>query len=357
MNFRHPGTCARNAGMASQRIGRSRRRVQTTLIAAAWLVPLLMAAHAWAQTPSLRLVSTAWPPFTNPPGEAQFALDLVREALTRIGVTADTAIVDEERFTLALLAGDFDGSAAVWKDPERERVLEFSDPYLENRLILVGRRGSDVSAQTLAELSGRRVVVVGGYSYGEAVTNASGPVFVRSRGEEDSLVKLLANEADYTLMDELVVQYLMNNYPEEARTRLQVGSTPLVTRSLHLAIRRERPDASSLIKRFNAELRRMIGDRTYHRLLHVDWIQADVDGDGRPELLSRTDQAGPTPPARSYDLFVSTPEPAPSGGDTRFYFGGHIYENWASVPDRYKLSGADQPNPDRATASIFRFVW
>ena len=29
----------------------------------------------------------------------------------------------------------------------------------------------------------------------------------------------------------------------------------------------------------------MIADRTYHRLLHVDWILADVDGDGVLEYV------------------------------------------------------------------------
>ena len=117
--------------------------------------------------------------------------------------------------------------------------------------------------------------------------------------------------------------------------------------------------AEGLVNRFNAELRRMVADRTYHRLLHVDWIRADVDGERRQELVSRTDQAGPKPPERSYDLFVTTPEPAPvpRAGDPRFYFGGSIYENWASVPEHYKTSNSDMPDSSRSTASIFRFTW
>jgi polar amino acid transport system substrate-binding protein len=305
------------------------------------------------------LVSTVWPPFTNAAGEARFALDLVGEALKRIGVTSETTLVEDAHFTSSLLTGAYDGSAAAWKDAERDRVLLFSEPYLENRLILVGRRGSNVTATTLAALAGKRVVVVGGYSYGDAVRAGSGPTFLLSRSEEDSLAKLLAGDADYTLMDELVVQYIMRNYAQQARDRLQVGATPLVRRSLHLAIRRERPDAVSVINRFNAELRRMIADRTYHRLLHVDWLRADVDGDGRPELVSRSDQAGLAPPTATYDLFLSTPAkpaaPTPSG--PRFYLGGNIYENWASVPKNYKVPESNWNDPDRSTASIFRFTW
>jgi polar amino acid transport system substrate-binding protein len=123
-----------------------------------WTAPamllLLLAAVSLvvsAQAAPLDLVSTAWPPFANAPGQPRFALDLVEAALGRIGLGAKTTIVDAGQFTPSLLTGRFDGSAAVWKDPERERVLLFSQPYLENRLVLVGRRGGDVSAKSLAQ--------------------------------------------------------------------------------------------------------------------------------------------------------------------------------------------------------------
>src|SRR5262249_29240370 len=132
-----------------------------------------------ADTPPLSLVSTAWSPFTNAPGQPRFALDLVEDALGRIHVTAKTTIVSAEEFTPALLGGRFDGSAAAWKSEERERALIFSQPYLENRLVLVGRHGVDVLAKSLADLKGKRVAIVQGYSYGDTIDSA-GPTFVRS---------------------------------------------------------------------------------------------------------------------------------------------------------------------------------
>jgi polar amino acid transport system substrate-binding protein len=163
----------------------------------------------WAQTAPapLILVSTAWPPFTNPAGQPRFALDLVETALNRVGLAAETTIVRDEEFTRALLSGPFDGSAAAWRDAEREQALVFSQPYLENRLVLVGRSGADVSARALGQLQGKRVAIVGGYAYGDGI-DLTAPVFVRSRGEEDSLTLLLEGSVDYALTDELVVQHL-----------------------------------------------------------------------------------------------------------------------------------------------------
>jgi len=319
-----------------------------------------------AQTQTLRLVSTAWPPFTNAPGQARFALDLVESALGRIGITSTTTIVDASQFTTALLGSAFDGSAAAWKDPDREAALLFSQPYLENRLVLVGRKNADVSAASLAALKGRRIAIVEGYSYGGDVESA-GPVFVRARSEEDSMSRLLAGSVDYVLMDEVVVQYITDHHALEAKTKLQFGSTPLVTRPLYFVVRRSLPDAQSIIDRFNAQLKGMMTDRTYHRLLHVDWIRADVDGDGLFEYVPGSD-APRTEPQRAYSLFSPTIEPSTLKPSTkgqveltkpRFLVGGNIYQEWGSVPDHYKLTGADQmmPNPARSTGTVFRFVW
>ena len=327
--------------------------------AAAILLCASVSAIVLAQAPQpLSLVSTAWTPFTNEPGQPRFALDLVEAALGRTMRTAKTAIVPPAQFTTALLSGKFDGSAAAWKDAERERVLLYSQPYLENRLVLVGRLGADVSAKTLADLKSRRVAIVEGYSYG--AIESAGPVFVRASGEEDSLTRVLRGEADYVLMDDLVVTYLIKNYPEESRTRIEVGKTPIISRSLHLALRRSRPDADGLIRRFNAQLKTMIADRSYHKLLRVDWIRADIDGDGVPEDVPLSDKAGTAEPQHIYTLKmpdaklkVTTIPVTP-----RFYIGGTIYTDWASVPNRYKVEETNwPPSSARNTGSIFKFVW
>ena len=295
---------------------------------------LMVPTWAQAQQP-LRLASTPWSPFTNAPGKPRFAIDLVLEALKRSGIAADSAIVDEGKLTPSLLKGEFDGSAALWKDDERVKALVYSQAYLENRLVLVGQKGSDVSATKLAELSGKRVALVEGYAYGDAIKSPTGPIYVPSTSEEDSLQKVLNGEAAYTLMDEIVVEYILKNYAEQARTRLAFGSVPLIVRSLHFAIRRDLPNAVSLVDRFNAQIIGMIADHTYHRLLQVDWIQADVDGDGLTEYVPRDDRAGPLPPERGYSILSIDQPKGPATPPKRYYFGGNVYQSWSNVPDKY----------------------
>ena len=137
------------------------RRTSTPWATAALLIlPCAAICLASAAQAPLTLVSTAWSPFTNAPGQPRFALDLVETALGRIGLAAKTTIVPAAEFTSSLLAPAFDGSAAAWKDSDRERVLVFSQPYLENRLVLVGRHGDDVPAKALTDLKGKRVAIV-----------------------------------------------------------------------------------------------------------------------------------------------------------------------------------------------------
>jgi ABC-type amino acid transport substrate-binding protein len=309
-----------------------------------------------AQTAPLKLVSSARPPFSNPTGGPRFALDLVEAALGRIGIRSTTTIVSPADYTASLLTGPFDGSATAWKDADRERALLFSQPFLENRMVLVARRGADVSAKTLADLTGKRVALVAGFSYGDRVED-TGPLFLRSTSDENSLTRLLKGDVEYTLMDELVVDYITKSYPKEVQSKLALGTTPILVREMHLAVRRSRPDAETIITGFNSQIRAMIADRTYHRLLHLDWIRADMNGDGVPEYIPLSDQAGPNEPKNVYNLFTTDVMAAKDEPEPGFYLGGNLYANWLSVPDTYKLVHSDRENPSRSTASLFHFKW
>jgi len=333
----------------------SLRNIGRTLFLFVAVVAILAATMSGGpQAKTLRLASTPWSPFTNVPGKPRVALDLVHTALGRIGYTAQTSIIDEGKLTTALINGEFDGSAALWREDSREKALIYSRPYLENRLILVGRKGSDVSAKSLTDLAGKRLALVDGYAYGDKASGAGGPSLVPSSSEEDSLQKLLHGGADYTLMDELVVEYLFENYSTEARDKLAFGSVPLIVRTLHFAVNRKFPDAQRIIDLFNAELLGMISDRSYHRLLQLEWISADVDGDGRPEYVPRTDQVGLSAPEHSYKLFSEQTTADPASGP-RFYLGGKVYSSWSAVPDAHKVPRAPGTLSDGAQFSIFTF--
>lgn len=321
-------------------------------------------AAATARATQLNLASTKWLPFTGAEGEPRVALTLTEYALERAGYRSTTTFVPDGQLTPKLQHGEYDGSAALWKSEERERFLLYSKAYLENRLVLLARKGTDVSAKSLEQLKGKTVALVDGYAYGDAVDSATETRFVRGASTHDNLQALLAGKVDYVLLEDLVVAYLFEQQAKQATARLDAGKEPLVTRTLHFAVRKALPDAQQIIDRFNDAIAGMVGDGSYNRALQLTWIRADIDGDGQDELIPGGNQLGSAPPERSYALFSPTTvaaatatvspasvptAPAASGSRLepnqkamRFYIGGKYYDTWQEVPE--KLRGEPEPN-------------
>jgi polar amino acid transport system substrate-binding protein len=324
--------------------------------AATGIATLLLITSTLARAETLRLGSDVWPPFTDLPDKPRVAIELVQTALERVGIDSNSVVRSDFADVIQQIRdGQLDGSAAVWRSPEREKFLLYSRPYLENRLVLVGRKGSDTSAESLAALKGKRVAIVASYAYGDAVGSNTGPVFVKGSSDGDNLHSLLRGDVDYVLVDDLVVVHLFRRSPEKATSLLQVGTTPLLTRSLHFGLRRDVPHAAEIVKKFNDEIGKMIADGSYNRVLRLDWIRADVDGDGKSELVLNGAAAGITPPKSSYELFTLD-EPTPKAGlKPRFLVNGHRYEDWDQVPPEYKIPLKNRPDPARPGIVLFEF--
>ena len=326
------------------------------------LVPVLLllvgcgspAAPASPSAKTLRLASTPWVPFTAEEGQPRVAAYLVERALERAGYEAHTTIVPDGTLTQALLDGRFDGSAALWPSEDRQAFLLYSKPYLENRLLLVGRKGSDVSAKSFAELKGQRIAIVEGYAYGPEVDNAHDPIFVSAPSSQESLRAVLGGSADYCLLDALLVEFLFEEHAREAPEKLAVGSTPLIRRDLYFAVRKSLPDAQKIIDRFNDVLGSMVRDGSYNLALQVSWISVDVDGDGKMDMVrAGPKEVGSAPPTHSYQLRRGSTEGSPATSapgivtqqeQTRYYVNGRAYNSWEEVPESLKLQpGANQP--------------
>lgn len=320
------------------------RRSLFRVAIAAWFAAVAGVGSA-ADPQELRLGSDEWPPFTGSPGTKRAAIDLVHTALDRASIQATTSIFEWKQVEAGIRRETLDGSAAMWRTAQREKQLLFSAPYLENRLVLIGRKGSDVSATRVADLAGKRVAAVGHYAYGNEIENAAGVLFVNARNDQESLDKLLAEEVEYMLVDELVVRHLLTFQPEEVAANLEIGFAQLARRTLHFAIRRDLPNAAEIVAAFNAEIRKMLGDGTYAEILQVGWIRADVDGDGLYELVPLGENVGELPPSTVYDVFGEVPEDE-TPETKRVVIQGNIYKGWDAIPDRYKQA----PSPGGGTS-------
>lgn len=286
-----------------------------------------------AQEHSLRLASDIWPPFADTNGEKAFALELVEEALKRGDVSIATSIVSFKEVLDGINAGKYDGSATLWKTRDRESYLLYSDPYLENRLVLVSRAGNDVSADSLSDLKNKRVSVVSDYAYGTSIYTIPGISILPGKNDQQNLELLLEGKTDYMLVDELLIKYLLEYQHQEVKKYLSVGTKAIIVQPLYFAVLQNNPEAEAIISDFNENIRLMIADGTYNEILELNWIQYDVDGDGVMELVMGDGQVGKEAPANYYAIMSSS---GLSTDTDRYYINGTVYDGWNTVPAKFK---------------------
>lgn len=310
---------------------------------------LLWGVLSAAAPPPLRLASDVWPPFTDAEDKPHEAIDLVKMALLRGGVESATTILTWSDVMKQIEQGKLDGSPAMWRTPEREKFLLFSKPYLENRLVLVARKGDNVSFPSIGQLAGKRLALTKDYGYGDAVKKAPSVTIVYRDNDAECLRAVLAKQADYLLLDELMVRHLFEFYAVKAKELISAGTIPIVKYPLHLAVRKDYPGARQILDNFDRNIPRMMADGTYNVLLHVPWIRTDVNGDGVAELIGSkqmTGQGGGDPVKTQGDYPVFIPESGPTNmtrAPPSYVIDGKTYNNWGDAATTMQRAGPTKP--------------
>lgn len=305
----------------------------------------------FAQHQNLKLAADVWPPFTNIEGEKSILSDLVQEALRRIQIESTMEITSFTEVLEELHSGKFDGSPGLWTSKERRKKYYYSKPYLYNQLVLVGRKGSDVSATTFNELSGKRIGVIDNYAYGDFDKNIEIEI-IPGASNQKNLENLLSDKIDYMLVDALLIQYMLKYQLNDVSQHLAIGQKPLLVKSLHLALSKNLEGAEEILDRFDEEIREMIADESFNELLELNWIKADVDGDGNMELVLGSNMAGTAAPQNIYGLMMDNSYKDQKNGPTRYYIDGKLYEDWDNVPKSYKLDLVEDKTPSAEDAYI-----
>lgn len=286
-----------------------------------------------AQSDALEFSMDKWPPFTNVEGEQSLATDIVKTALDRLNIPSTYVVTDFTDVMAGINNGTYDGSPAFWKNEEREQRLYFSEPYLENQLILVGNKGADVDIPYFSGLAHKRIGLVENYAYGDSLSMVDGLQIVYGKNDQENLVNLLSDKIDFMLVDALLIQYLLKYELNDVSRLLEFAKQPIIIRPLYLALRKETPEAENIISQFNEEIKMMIAEGSYNELLGLDWIRVDIDGDGTTEIVFNGVAAGPEEPAYTYDVHSSD-----AANTDQYYIAGNYYNSWDEVPDKYKVT-------------------
>jgi len=305
---------------------------------------------SYAQKRELNLAADVWPLFTNVEGEKSILTDLVQEALTRMDITSTIKIKEFTDVIKEMNSGELDGSPAFWISEERKEKYLFSEPYLYNQLILVGRKGSDVSATSFNDLSGKKIGVVNNYDYGDFDKNQDITV-ISDVSNQKNLENLLSDKIDYMLVDALLIQYMLKHQLNDVTQHLAIGQNPLLVKSLHLALGKNVEGAAEILTQFDTKIEEMIADESFNRILELNWVKADVDGDGKMELVLGSNMAGSSAPQNIYGLMMDNTYKE-KNGPQRYYVDGKLYEDWDNIPKSYKLDLVEDKTPSEEDAYI-----
>lgn len=209
-----------------------------------------------------------YPPFEfgRAPDYEGFDVDVVNEIAKRLDLEARFVKTPFDPIFRNLAQGRFDMVAsAATITPERERTVDFSDPYFPANQSLMVKRGSDI--RTVDDLAGKRVgaqLGTTGADYAKKKTDAD---TVRTYDLIDDAFKALqAGQVDAVIND-----FPVSKYAERSKKELTVVQTIETGEEYGLAFA---PKSQALRRRVNEALQEMKDDDTYTRI-YKKWFEED----------------------------------------------------------------------------------
>lgn len=182
---------------------------------------------------------------------------LVGAAFASMGRPCELLALPFKRM-LAEVDADQLAAGAVVRTAEREQRWLFSQPYFVERLSVYS---AGAAFRGMADLTGKRVGVIRGWSYGEAFDAARRLGDFQCEevaADSHNFAKLLRGRLDYAVATELGGRMLQQLPGFEGR--VIAGAAALGATPIHLALQRGHDGAAALLAAFNAAIERLHKD-------------------------------------------------------------------------------------------------
>ncbi|WP_163834565.1 transporter substrate-binding domain-containing protein [Spartinivicinus ruber] len=233
----------------------------------------LLASICYGDNIKITGAGDPWPPFLSPdlPGKG-VALEIVTTAFARKGYELDMNFVPWARAIDGVKkASDsvkgYDVLVGTWWTEERTKFLNYSDPYLENQIKFIKRKGDEFEFNGFKSLDDKKVGIIRGYGYGDEFLNATN----FSRPETSDLIKnlkkLVAKRIDLTLEDEIVARALIAEKEPKIIEQVEFTKNALSIQKLHVTSGLKNPKNEAIIKAFNEGLKEIKADGTFDKIL------------------------------------------------------------------------------------------
>ena len=234
------------------------------------LTGTFLGGTALAQS-ELTLLTMEYPPqsYTENSEVKGIAVEIVQEAFHRMQQPIDVRIVPWKRGLESVKAGNVDGLFTVYKTPEREEFLNYSEELIQEAVSLFVLHDSQITFDgDLKKLSHYRFGVVRGFSYGEEFDSARKNNIISSldivASAELNMEKLLGQRFDIMVSDRFTALQILNKLG--AQTAVKEIPPPIEVIPAYLTFSKKR-ELNSVKEHFNATLVEMKEDGTYDKII------------------------------------------------------------------------------------------
>ena len=239
-------------------------------VGAVVLLTAISFTTAHAESKTLKIAGSVWPPFIVDQGaEKGAATTLVSEILKRAGYKTEASIESWPRTLQGTSTGIYDVIIAAWYTKEREQHFQYTDPYFVNTIQFVKRKGVPIKFRNYQDLKGLVIGIVNDYAYGDEFDKAQGVLKLPSNHLIQNLLKLQQGRIDLTLGDKWSVRHELTEYFPTAIKDFEFLGKPVASRPLHAVVSRAHPEHDKIVKAFNKALKSMKADGSYEKILDV----------------------------------------------------------------------------------------
>ncbi len=233
-----------------------------------------LASEYKTETPLLVMAGGTWEPYISNQLPANgLAVNIVTEVLSRSGYRVEMKFMPWQRVAEGLASGEVDISVGSWYNETRAKETQFTDAYLTNDLMIIKRKNDPLSFNSIAEFKqgvdkkGYRLGIFKDFGYGNEFNDVAPLLSLNYYKYCSQMMRDVASKnTDLALLDRWTAMNSMQNKKNIA-DHLEITSTPLISRGLHVTISHKNKQHKQIAEAFNHTLKKMKADGSYKKLL------------------------------------------------------------------------------------------
>lgn len=228
------------------------------------------AFNVWAadsQKPVIRIVSDVWAPMTGPSlSRNGMSIDFAQQLLAELGYDVEVTFLPWKRIEKIMGTDQFDIIAALWKTPEREQKLRYTQAYEHNQLVFISRDVDRFAFTGKSSFDGLTVGLVSGYAYPQSVFELTGAEFQYVPEARQNILKLARGRIHATVGDYLVMKFEASRHLSPSQKLHFDLEHVLADVPLYMAVTRSRPDHEQLASQIDKLISKFKRDGRYEKL-------------------------------------------------------------------------------------------